>query len=116
MFKKNNKQGKNTSIYGIIDERTKTVVYQGDAYACRFMMFATLLDVFIRGLRLSNPLIESNFDLMLIVVIAGLISAAYQIKNKVLFNGSYSRGFIISTLFIAFTAFIAFLTTFFFSK
>ncbi|ADK16204.1 hypothetical protein [Clostridium ljungdahlii] len=113
MFRKNNKQGKNTSIYGIIDERTKSVVYQGDAYACRFMMFATLLDIFIRGLNLSNSLIESNFDLILIVIIGGLISTAYQIKNKVISYHSSARSFIVIAVF---TAFIAFLITFFYAK
>lgn len=106
MFKKS----KNTSIYGIIDERTKNVVYQGDAYACRFIMFAILFDVFLRGLHLNNPLIESNFDLMLIVIIGGLISTAYQIKNKVISSHSATRSFIVIALF---SALAAFLITFF---
>jgi hypothetical protein len=113
MFKKSNKQGKDIPIYGIVDERTKIVVYKGDTYAGRFMMFAILLDVFIRGLQLNNPLIASNWDLMLIVIIGGLISTAYQIKNKVISNRSPSRSFII---IVFFTSFIAFLITFFFLK
>ncbi|WPC39772.1 hypothetical protein [Clostridium sp. JS66] len=106
MFKKSNTQGKSTPIYGIIDERTKAVVYQGDAYACRFIMFAILFDIFIRGLHLSNPLIESNFDLMLIVIIGGLISTAYQIKRKVISHHSAARSFIIIALFSALGAFL----------
>lgn len=112
MFKKINKKDKDIPIYGIVDERTKTVVYQGDAYAGRFIMFAVLFDIFIRGLHLNNPLIASNWDLLLIVIIGGLISTVYQIKNKVISNSS--NNFIIIGLFMAATAFIAFLTKFFF--
>lgn len=113
MFKKSNKQSEITPIYGIIDERTKTVVYRGDAYTGRFMLFAVLLDVIIRGLHSSNPLIASNMDLMLIVIIGGLISTVYQFKNKVLSYNSSARSFVAITLFAAFTAF---LMAFFFFK
>lgn len=106
MFKKPNEQSKVTPIYGVVDERTKTVVYQGDAYAARFMWFAILLDVFIKGLHLSNPLITSNWDLMLIVIIGGLISTVYQIKNKVISQYSSVRAFIVIGLFAALIAFL----------
>ncbi|OAA84748.1 hypothetical protein [Clostridium ljungdahlii] len=113
MFKKSNKQNKVTPIYGIIDERTRAIVYKGDAYAGRFMLFAVLIDGFIRGLHLSSPLIKSNGDLLLIVIIGGLISTAYQIKNKVVSHHSFVRSFIFIALF---TAFIAFLVTSLFLK
>ncbi|WP_446897671.1 hypothetical protein ACSVC9_11740 [Clostridium sp. LBM24168] len=102
MFKRNNKQGKNTLFYGVVDERTKNIVYQGDAYAGRFMLFAVLIDGFIRGLHLSNTLIASNWDLLLIVIIGGLISTIYQIKSKIISYPSFARGFIFIMLFTAF--------------
>lgn len=116
MFKKINEQSKDTPIYGIVDERTKSVVYQGDAYTGRFMLFAVLVDVVIRGLKLNDPLTTSNWDLMLIVIIGGIISTAYQVKNKVIFNRPFSRSFVFITLLLVVSAFIAFLATFCFSK
>lgn len=107
-------QRKDTPLYGIVDERTKAVVYQGDAYAGRFMLFAVLFDVFIRGLKLNIPLIDSNWDLMLLVVIGGAISTAYQIKSKVLFNRPFSRSFLFLAALIGLSALAAFLIHFFF--
>jgi hypothetical protein len=116
MFKKNSEQSKNVPIYGIVDERTKAIVYQGDAYTGRFMLFAVLLDVFIRGLKLNDPITTSNWDLMLIVVIGGIISMAYQIKSKVILNRPFSRNFLFIILLLGLSAIIAFLTVFFFKK
>ena len=116
MFKKSIEQSKNIPIYGMIDERTKAIVYQGDAYTARFMLFAVLLDVIIRGLKLNDPLTTSNWDLMLIVIIGGLISTAYQIKSKVIFNRPFSRSFLFIILFMGLCAIIAFLAVFFFTK
>ncbi|MDD2587135.1 MAG: hypothetical protein PHT79_09030 [Syntrophomonadaceae bacterium] len=116
MYKKSNEGGSDIPIYGIVDERTKTVVYQGDAYTGRFMLFAVLLDVFIRGLNPNNPFITSNWDLILIVIIGGLISTAYQIKNKVIFNRPISRSVIFIALVLGFSAIIAFTVTCFFLK
>lgn len=112
MRNNSNKQNKEIPIYGVVDERTKMVVYQGDAYACRFMLFALLLDVVIRSLELNDPLTTSNWDLMLIVIIGGLISTAFQIKNKVIFNRPFSRNFIYLALLMGFSAVIAFLAFF----
>lgn len=70
--------------YGTIDERTKAIAYQGDAYACRFLMFAILFDAFYRGISSVN----TTWDLLIIVMIAGGISLFYQIKHKVILNGS----------------------------
>lgn len=106
MFKKNNKQHNSTSIYGMVDERTKTIVYRGDAYTGRFMLFALLIDIFIKGLHLNTPFITSNWDLMFIVIIGGLISTVYQIKNKVLSYKSSIGAFIAIALFTALIAFL----------
>ncbi|MEL7603815.1 MAG: hypothetical protein AAGU77_11740 [Bacillota bacterium] len=109
----NNKddQQQNDALYGVVDERTTAVVYQGDAYTGRFMLFAVLLDVFLRGLKWDSPFINANWDLMLIVLIGSLISVAYQIKNKVLFNRPLSR----SILFLAIVAGIGAVIAFVFS-
>jgi hypothetical protein len=114
MDKKDKEQGKNTPLYGIVDERTKAVVYQGDAYTGRFMLFAVLFDVFIRGLNLNISFINSNWDLMLIVIIGGIISTAYQIKSKVVFNRPLSRSFLFFLALIGISALIAFILKFFF--
>lgn len=114
MLKKGNIKEKIYPIYGTIDERTRTVVYQGDAYTGRFMLFAVLLDVMIRSLVPDNSLFASNWDLMIIVIIGGLISTVYQIKNKVISNSSSSRSFII--IISLASVFTAFLLAFFLSK
>ena len=108
-----NGQPKDTPLYGIVDERTKAVVYQGDAYAGRFTLFAVLFAVLIRGLELNVPLIDANWDLMLIVVIGGAISTAHQIKNKVLFSRPRSRSFLFLAALIALSALAAFVLRFF---
>lgn len=96
-------KNKEASIYGVIDERTKAVVHQGDAYAARFMMFALLVDVIVRGLKLNNPITNSNWDLMLIVIVGGFISTIFQYKQKILFSRPFSRAFavIISLMVLA---------------
>jgi len=53
---KNNKQEKDIPLYGIVDERTKAIVSQGDAYTGRFMLFAVLIAVAIRGFNLNISL------------------------------------------------------------
>lgn len=116
MFKKENSENEESSIYGIIDERTKTIVYQGDAYTGRFMLFAVLLDVVVRGLLPNVPLISSNWDLMIIVLVGGIISTAYQIKSKVIFNRPFSRSFIFIALLLGFSAIIAFIAVSILSK
>ena len=116
MLKKTNSQNKDVPLYGIVDERTKAIAYQGDAYTGRFMLFAVLLAVFLRGLKLNIPLIDSNWDLMLIVIIGGVISTAYQIKNKVIVNRPLSKSFLFVALLIGFSALVAFFITFISSK
>ena len=112
MFKNN----KDTPLYGNVDERTRFVVYQGDAYTGRFMLFAVLIDVVIRGLNLNDPFTSSNWDLMLIVIVGGLISSVFQIKNKVIFNRPISRSVIFLVLLIVFSAIVAFITAQYLSK
>lgn len=114
MHKKNNGQGKDTPLYGIIDERTEAIVYQGDAYTGRFMLFAVLFDVFVRSLEPNIPFINSNWDLMLIVIIGGVISTAYQVKSKVMLNRPFSRSFLFLIALIGISAIIAFILNFFF--
>ena len=109
MFKKSNEQSKDVPLYGTVDERTRTVVYQGDAYTGRFMLFAVLFDVFIRGLELKDPFTSSNWDLMLIVIIGGMISTVYQFKSKVIFNRPISRSLIFVAFLMGFSALVAFL-------
>ena len=116
MYKKNDEQGKDIPLYGIVDERTKAVVYKGDAYTGRFMLFAVLFDVFIRGLKFNIPIINSNWDLMLIVIIGGIISTIYQIKNKVMFSRQHSRSFLYLIILIGISAIVAFVFTFLFPR
>lgn len=116
MFKKANSHNKEVPLYGIVDERTKAIAYQGDAYTGRFMLFAVLIAVFLRGLKLNISFIDSNWDLMFIVIIGGIISTAYQIKNKVIFNRPLSKSFLFVVLLIGFSALIAFIYTFIISK
>ncbi len=114
MDKKNNEQGRATPLYGIVDERTKAVIYQGDAYTGRFMLYAVLFAVFIRGLGLDISFIDSNWDLMLIVIIGGFISTAYQVKSKVIFNRPFSRSLLFLITIIGISTLIAFIVNFFF--
>lgn len=113
MFKKPNYTNKEVSIYGIIDERTKAIVNQGDAYTARFMLFALLIDITIRGLLVDVPFFNSNWDLMLIVIVGGFISTAYQIKSKVIFNRPLTKSFIFVTVLISLSALFAFIFTYF---
>lgn len=94
MFKKMNSQNKDIPLYGTVDERTRAIVYQGDAYTGRFMLFGVLIAVVIRGLNLNISFIDSNWDLMLIVIIGSIISTLHQIRNKVIFNGPFSKSFL----------------------
>ena len=109
MFKNNNKMNKDVPLYGVVDERTKNVVNQGDAYTGRFMLFAVLIDVIIRGFMNNTPFIEENWDLMTIVIIGGFISTAYQIKSKVMFNRPFAPSFIFILSLMVGCAAIAFI-------
>jgi len=109
MSKENSTQNKNVPLYGVVDERTKAIANQGDAYTARFMLFAVLFDVFIRGIKLFDSFTTSNWDLILIVFIGGMISTVYQIKNRSMFNRPFTRSFIFIILIIGLSAIIAFL-------
>ncbi len=108
MFKQGDESERKSALYGQIDERTKSVVYQGDAYTGRFMLFAILIDVFIRGIKLFEPLTASNWDLLLIVIVGGCISTAFQIKSRVIFNKPYFRSVLFVLLIMAVSAAVAF--------
>lgn len=96
--------------YGTIDERTKAVAYQGDAYACRFLMFAVLFDAIYRSISQVN----TTWDLLIIVMIAGGISLFYQIKHKIIFNGSnLKQGLFFVLVTAGIGAIIAMITTLF---
>lgn len=112
MFNKPDSENKEVSIYGIVDERTKAIVNQGDAYTGRFVLFALLIDVVIRGLKYDVPFINSNWDLMLIVIVGGFISTAFQIKNRVIFNRTFSKNFKFMILLIGLSAVLASMLTY----
>lgn len=112
MFNKPDSENKEVSIYGIVDERTKAIVNQGDAYTGRFMLFALLVDVVIRGLKFDVPFINSNWDLMLIVIVGGFISTAFQIKGKVIFNRPFSKSFKFIILLMGLSAVLASMLTY----
>jgi len=109
IFKNNNDKYKDVPLYGVVDERTKNVVNQGDAYTGRFMLFAVLIDVIFRGFMSNTPFISENWDLMTIVIIGGFISTGYQIKSKVLFNRAFAPGIIFVLSLMAGCAAIAFI-------
>ena len=109
MFKYKSKMNKDVPLYGVVDERTKNVVNQGDAYTGRFMLFAVLIDVIARSFMNNTPFIEENWDLMTIVIIGGFISTAYQIKSKVMFNRPFAPSFIFILSLMAGCAAIAFI-------
>lgn len=85
---------KDTPLYGVIDERTKAVAYQGDAYTGRFMLFAVLIDIVLRSFNFESAFFASNWDLMLIVIVGGMISTAFQVKSKILFNRPFTKSFL----------------------
>jgi len=113
MFNKQSDETKEVSIYGIVDERTRAIVNQGDAYTARFVVFALFIDIGIRGLKLDVPFINSNWDLMLIVIVGSFISTAYQLKSKVIFNRPFSKSFKFLILLIGLSAVFAFVLTYF---
>ena len=116
MDKKDSEKAKDIPLYGIVDERTKSVVNQGDAYTVRFMLFAVLIDVVIRGLGLYAQFFNSNWDLMLIVIIGGFISTAYQIKSKVMLKRPISRSLVFLIALMSVSALIAFIFKFFIKR
>lgn len=111
---KKNESNEDKPFYGKVDERTKAVVCKADSYTARFMLFAVLIDVFVRGLDIDSSFFKSNWDLMLIVITGGIISSAYQIKNKVMFNAPHKKSFIFLIVLFIISALIAIITNFIF--
>ena len=99
-------------FYGKVDERTKAVICKADSYTARFMLFAVLVDVFVRGLNIDISFFNSNWDLLLIVITGGIISTAYQIKNKVMFNPPYKKSFVFLIILLIISALVAVITNF----
>lgn len=110
IINKKNNSSEDKPFYGKIDERTKAVVYKADSYTARFMLFAVLIDVFVRGLNIDISFFNSNWDLMLIVIIGGVISTVYQIKNKVMFNAPHKKSYIFLIVLFIISALIAIIT------
>ncbi len=65
------------------DERAIDVEKASYSLAYRIMAFAILIDVAYRSLKMG----ESPWDLMAIVIGAGLISTLYQLRQKVWTRG-----------------------------
>lgn len=63
----------------IIDERTESISYRGDAYAGRFLMFAVLLYAALRGFLYH----ESASGWFAIAMAAAAISTLYKMKKKI---------------------------------
>lgn len=112
MYKKTGSQG-DGPLYGMVDERTKEVANQGDAYTARFMLFAVLADVAIRGFGLFEDITGSNWDLMGIVFAGSLISTVYQMRQRTIFNRPYSRSFLYIVMVMGLSALVAFLISYF---
>lgn len=112
MNKRTGSQG-NDPLYGMVDERTKEVANQGDAYTARFMLFAVLADVALRGFGLFENITESNWDLMGIVMIGSLISTVYQMKQRTIFNRPHARSFLYIVMIMGLGALVAFLISYF---
>ena len=109
---KSDERQMDTPLYGVVDERTKAVAYQGDAYTGRFMLFAVLIDVVIRSFNFESAFFASNWDLMLIVIVGGMISTAYQVKSRILFNRPFAKSFLTIFAFMCFSAVVAMLAVF----
>lgn len=100
-------------MYGMVDERTKEVANQGDAYTARFMLFAVLADVALRGFGLFESITASNWDLMGIVMVGSLISTVYQVRQRTILNRPYARSFLYIGMVVGLSALVAFLISYF---
>jgi hypothetical protein len=69
------------------DERTEVVKVTGEAIMGRILGYGILLDVMYRSLRFN----EASWDLMGLLVIAGLIGIIYQKKQKTLNRQEYKK-------------------------
>jgi hypothetical protein len=81
-------KAKPVMMYGMIDERTRAVAAAGDTWACRFLMFALLLDIGCRAVMLK----QSSWDLWALLIVAGAISAVYQHKHHVFAKDEFRKG------------------------
>ena len=65
------------------DERTILVENKSFSLGYIFMGFALLFDIMYRSFKFG----QSSIDLFAIIVMSGLISTIYQLKNKILNKG-----------------------------
>ena len=89
------------------DERTAVVAYKANTWGLNFITFALLADVMYRGWFLD----EAAWDLLALVVVGGVISAAYMAKHRVLgqvFNWKAAIiGAVVAVVVAAVAAFLA---------
>lgn len=73
------------------DERTITVENSSFSLGYKFVCFALLFDVAYRSFKNG----ETSWDLMAIVILSGVLTTAYQFRNKIL-NRGLARNFILA--------------------
>ena len=84
------------------DERTITVENISFSLGYKFVCFALLFDVAYRAFKNG----ETSWDLMAIVILSGVLTTAYQVRNKIL-NRGLARNFIITVTISCIVAMMA---------
>jgi hypothetical protein len=84
------------------DERTTIVETASYALAYKFIGFALLFDVAYRAYAKG----ESSWDLLAIIIISGLLTTAYQLRNKIL-NKGWVNTFILTIALAGLVAFFS---------
>jgi len=82
------------------DERTTVVENASYALAYKFVGFALLFDVAYRAYAIG----DSSWDLLAILIISGLLTTAYQIRNKIV-NRGWANTFILTITLAGLIAF-----------
>ena len=83
------------------DERTTVVENASYKLAYKFIGFALLIDIAYRAFAKG----QSSWDLLAIVIISGFLTAAYQIRNKIV-NRGWANTFILTITVACLAAFI----------
>ena len=83
------------------DERTTVVEHASYSLAYKFVGFAILFDVAYRAYVKG----ETSWDLLAILILSGLLTTAYQIKNKIV-NKAWANTFVITITAACLTAFL----------
>ena len=81
------------------DERTVTVENSSFSLGYKFVCFALLFDVAYRAFKNGEP----SWDLMAIVILSGVLTTAYQARNKIL-NRALARNFILTMIIASIAA------------